>query len=117
MEMVVVVVVMVSGVEWMREGGRRAGAAYMVIGGGGRLPGKSIFDALSSSAPQEHQSHANLPALQLQNHQSPTRSRRPFAIGSLGARPNWEGARALIWKARPCVALIRRASVTHPAAS
>ena len=42
--MEMVVVVMVSGVEWMRDGGWWAGAAYMVNGGaGGCLENQSLL--------------------------------------------------------------------------
>ena len=103
------VVVMVSGVEWMRDGGGWAGAAYMVNGGGGRLPGKSIFVARS----YEHQSQlltsdqVMRAQLELQNSKV-HKSRAHSPLARLRTRPDWEGARSLIWKARPCVGLIWR---------
>ena len=45
-----VVVVMVSGVEWMRDGGGWAGAAYMVNGGaGGCLENQSLLRAVTNT--------------------------------------------------------------------
>ena len=44
------VVVMMSGVEWMRDGGGWAGAAYMVNGGaGGCLENQSLLRAVTNT--------------------------------------------------------------------
>lgn len=111
-----------GGVEWwMRDAEGRAGAAYMVIGGAGSwVENQSWLRVFRQVAGTPK---SNCPQLATRAATNPT-GQRACAIGSLAARPDWEGARSLIWKARPCVAVIwrgksviRRATCTRPAAS
>jgi len=89
-----------GGDEWMRDGGGWAGAAYMVIGGRAAA-GKSIFVALLCTRPANTKVDCLLGCQRAQQLQT-CQSERVAVIGSLPALPNGEGARSLIWKARPC---------------
>jgi hypothetical protein len=103
--MVVVVEAGLGGVWWMRDGGEWAGAAYMEVGG--RAAAWKINLCCACKERKEHQSL--LPQLlAARAATSKLTSERMGAIGSLVARPKVEGARALIWKARPCARLIWR---------
>lgn len=93
---------MSGAVQWMRDGDGRAGAAYMVIGGAG--------SCLENHSLLRVQNRPGTPKAKLLAMRAATKltSERACAIGSLGRAPEREGARSLIWKARPCVTLIRR---------